>query len=683
MLEVLVAVSLAVPADAQSLTYTDEASFLAALAAQGIRPVREDFEGATWSSFRTTAAGAHTASAVTSQGVTWTALHAVTTGDQVGRGGWAIFDHVGGDPDGLFGQSSVALQAVGGWFTTNTPFTDLAVLIDGVRADGAVLQIDTQYRFLGVIVPAGFTRFEIRDLESSSLDPRHWFADDFTFGFPATSQVRTTGVLPSVASSKGLGGSEWHSDLVIHNASASEARIDLYFAPRGRALDPASVHRVVVGSNQTLTVEDVVAGMFATQGSGALYWVVAAGDESSVLVSAFVYSQGAAGGRYGEEVPGVRWTEWAPAGAAGIVPAVAGRYRTNVGFATDDSCTRVTVHVFDRAGLPRASREIAVLPQSWVQLDDLFGRVFPELLPVPSAVGLGDSLHRVEVAGVDGQVVAYSSFIDQDTNDATTVLARSRPGESEAWLPTAALVAGQAGSQWRSDLLVLNAGAGAQNAEITFFSSGGGGSARAPYSTSVPSDGAVAFENVLSQVFGVRAPASGSLRILQPPGAKLLAWMRTYTEAGGTPASGTTYGQAVEPVVPGDAVGAGVEARLIGIGETPVTRSNLVLQNVRVGPSGELLPSTVIVDVLLADGTPAASRTYKLGPGENLQHNHFLANYGLGSVSGAALRVRLVGPLEAGSRAGVIALVTAVDGNQTPGTNDSRVIPARLLRHAG
>jgi hypothetical protein len=673
-------VFLVAPAGAGTVAYTDEGSFLADLTAQGLNPIREDFEGAAWSSVRTTAAGTHTAQAVTSQGVTWTALHAVTTGDQVGRSGWAVFDHVGADPDGLSGSSSTVLNAVGGWFVTNTPFTDLAILIDGVRADGATLRIDTQYRFIGVISSSGFTRFEIRDLESSSLDPRHWFADDFVFGSAARAQVLTSGVVPTVASTHGLGGSNWHTELVIHNAASSEAQVDLYFAPHGEALDPALPKRVVVGADNTLTLEDVVGGLLGTQGSGALYWTVVAGDASKVLVSGYTYNQVDGGGRYGEEVPGVRWAEVAAPGTAEVAPAAAGRFRTNVGFATDQSCTRVMVRVFDRTGLMRANRELAVAPTSSMQLNDLFGRVFPDLLPSPSTVGLADSLHRVEITGIDGRVVAYSSIIDNNSNDASTMLARAASGASEAWLPTVALLPGLGGSRWHSDLLLLNAGAGDDSVEAAVFGSGGATLGDGTRTVATPSGAAVALEDVLFEPFGMLAPALGSLRLRQGAGSRVLAWLRTYTLD--SLLTTGTYGQTVAPVAIDDAVRTGDESRIPGVSQSQAVRSNLVLQNVRVGPSAKLLPSRVVVDVLLADGTLAATRSYSLAPGEYHQHNRFLVDYGLPQAVGATLRVRLSSPLEPGSRGGVVALATVVDGNTLAGTNDSRTIPARVVVRA-
>ncbi len=169
---------------------------------------------------------------------------------------------------------------------------------------------------------------------------------------------------------------------------------------------------------ETLTLEDVVATVFGVQGSGAISWRVVEGDPDGLLVNANTYNRVDAVRRYGQQMPGVRWNDAAPAGSRVLVPALAGRYRTNLGFATDGDCSVVVVRGYDRSSSARrAARPSAVQPWSWTQLNSLFRSVFPNLIPDPDTVPEADSLHRFEVIGVDGRVVAYTSIIDNATSD--------------------------------------------------------------------------------------------------------------------------------------------------------------------------------------------------------------------------------------------------------------------------
>jgi len=772
-LALVVAVTVAVSATcafAQPRVFTDEGSYLAALSDLGYRPLVEDFEGPSWAAVRTTiAGGTHTASAVTSNGITWTALHAVTTGDQVGRTGWGVFDHVG-----LFGTSATVIYGVGGWFFTNTPFTDLALVIDGAIADQASLTIDTQYRFLGVIVPGGFTRFEIRDLESSPLDPRHWFADDFTFavtgaavnsppngvitapignvtiqpgeavsfagsasdpdgdavtvlwslGDGSTStqlvpgshayttagsytvtltatdshgaadptpdtrlvtvghsqSVRTTGVVAGVANVRGLQGSDWHTDLFLHNAGQTAATVVLYYSPRGGTVDPGQGRQLTVSPGQTLTLADVVSTLFGITGSGAIQWEVTSGDETTLLVAADTYNRVDDVRKYGQQVPGVRWSTAALPGSSLFAPAVAGRYRTNLGFSTDWDCTRVTVRGYDRTGALRVERAIDVLPLTWYQLDDLFGQAFPGLIANPEAATLAESVHRFEVAGTNGRVVAYTTIIDNTTNDASYFLARPRSvGVHEAWLPSVAHLAGANGSQWRSDVFLLSLGTQALSPTIAFYPSGRDNGTPAALTTAALAPGQAAVsEKILQGALLLTPPQVGSLR-LASLGGEALAFMRTYTEEQNDLGQVVTYGQAIQSCTAGDAVGGAFEGRIYGFSHGPGMRSNLILQNTRADATGALVTSNILVEVLSADGALLASRTYALRPGEYLQVNRFAEGYGLGTIAGASMRISLVADAVTTYTGGVDAMVTEVNGNVLLGTNDSRLIPAELV----
>ena len=946
-------------AGAQTTAYTDEAAYLSALAAAGYPMLTEGFEGAAWDGVRTTVGGGvHTAASITSQGITWSATDGVTTNNLFPyEGGWKAHDHPGGDPDKLAGTSAVTLYGVGGWFTTTTS-TTVRLVLDGAVIDGANIVLTSGWTFVGVIAPAGFTTFEVRDTDATTEDPKQWFADAFTFGVgggapansppdgtittpagnvaaqpgeavgfagvasdpdgdavtvvwsfgdgststlpapgthawttagtytvtltatdahgladptpdtrtvtvtaansppdgtittpagnvaaqpgeavgfagsasdpdgdavtvvwsfgdgststllapgthawatagtytvtltatdahgladptpdtrtvtvtaansppdgtittpagnvaaqpgeavsfagsasdpdgdavtvvwsfgdgststllapgthawttagtytvtltatdahgladptPDTRTVTvtdpqpepspTTGVVAAVAAGRGLAGSDWHTDLSLHNASFATATVELSFSPRGQPINAGDVHVVTLDPWRTSVLEDVVDSVFGATGSGAVHWHVVDGDPAAVLVSANTFNRVDGVRRFGQQVPGVRWTQTVPAGAPQLVPALAGRSRTNLGLATDHRCSQVQLRVRDRAGILRHESTVPVEPLSWIQFDDVFRGVFAGLLPDPPATPVAESLHTIEVTGLDGSVLAYASIIDNASNDGSFMLGQ-RPDvvTADLWLPTVAQTTGLNGSRWRSDL-ILAAWQSPATVAIEFYPAGADNSGDVVRrELTLPVGESVVLEDVLGTTFAIPTPAVGSLRLAPADGDNVLAWMRTFTLETAQDLGTVTYGQPVAPFAGIPAVSDGGEGVVHGFSHVDRTRSNLVLQNTRADTAGALLPATVLAELLDRTGTPRASRVVALGPGEYLQENAFVEAWGLEGLEGGALRLSLQADGLPAAGGGVVAAVSEVNGNRLPGTNDGRLLPA-------
>jgi hypothetical protein len=311
--------------------------------------------------------------------------------------------------------------------------------------------------------------------------------------------------------------------------------------------------------------------------------------------------------------------------------------------------------------------------------------VFPTLLADPDATSVAESLHRFEVVGIDGRVVVYSSIIDNLTNDASYLVGQwTAQATATAWLPGAAEILGANDSQWRSDVVVMNPDSGPATVELAFHGTSQSGS-------SVPDMRPVAlaaresrFEgDVLATLFGYAPPAVGSLESRAATGSPPLVWMRTYTEEVNGVGATVTYGQAVLPRATQTMVAPAQEGRIVGFSHGPTARANLILQNTRADSSGELLASDVRIDVLDAAGQLRHQRTYSLGPGEYLQHNRFIADYGLSEIDSGSLRVVLLDGASPGETGGVDAMVSEVNGNTLPGTNDGRLLRANVVPTGG
>ena len=202
---------------ASPVAYTDEAAFRSALSGLGLSPAFEGFENDTaWGGVRSSVAdGFHTSASISNQGLTWTSNFTagdVTTSNGAARSGdWGLFSYPHGSynastadctqpgvcSDGIQGSAvSGVIHAIGGWFRTNTPFTELGMFV-GSYPDNPVdfgetcdaggencvpnSSLGTAYKFFGLIDMAGFASFEYRELEGTNGDMKYIFGDDFLF----------------------------------------------------------------------------------------------------------------------------------------------------------------------------------------------------------------------------------------------------------------------------------------------------------------------------------------------------------------------------------------------------------------------------------------------------------------------------------------------------------------------
>jgi len=757
--------------------YTDETAFVGAIS--GYTSFEEGFEDdGAWELSREPEAVA----SVASQGVTWASNHPaneITTGSGAAQtGGFGIYSNPHGDQDvpnptdfiedGFSGTSGDTLVAVGGWFTGFFG-SKIQLVVDGDEANPIDLgTLDSTYKFYGAVVDAGFTTFEVREIEGTWEDQKFIFADDFTLAVAAVggnnpptgtivrpstnvtvntgravffegsvsdpdgdattvlwefgdggtstlvipgdyiysvagtytvtltatdsigasdpspdtrnitvtdSQIVMTGVVSGVADVRGAQGSDWHTDLFLHNASAGQTIVELYFSPSGGTVGTPVTFAIDADGTELLA--DVVSNTFGTSGTGAIFWRVVAGDQSRLLVSANTYNRVDDVKRYGVYVPGVPWNQASPMGTSLFVPGLAGRFRTNLGFSTDADCTTVTIRAIDRFGVVQDESTLPVEPYSWQQLNKLFRRVFPGLVTDPETVDVADSLHRFEVVGVDGRIVTYTTIIDNLTSDGSYMLGQWAGSKGQRpWLTGAAFTHGANASQWRSDVMVFNLSGLADSLSFTFFPSQSDNSGELDTtSLALQSDEGRFQGNILSDAFALPPPVAGSLEVAA---AQSLLWMRTYSEE---PSDNgvLTYGLAIPPFAQEDMIDAGSEGRIAGFSSDDRNRSNLILQNTLRDGTGGLIPATVQVSVIDAQGTVVHQQGYQLRPGEYLQKNNFINKYGLGWIVAGTLKVVLTSVVPDGATGGVAAMVSEVNGATLQGTNDGRLIPAAVL----
>ncbi len=482
------------------------------------------------------------------------------------------------------------------------------------------------------------------------------------------------GVASGVAAAPGRLGSDWHSDLWLHNAGSSAAGVHLCFAALGSRVDLDGCTDVTIAAGATTALRDVVSTSFGRTASGAVLWKVTTGDPTRLLVEGRTFDRISEQAHMGHAVFGRLWSEAPPAGTVQWVPIAAGsRFRTNLDLVSDQNCTHVRLVIRDPDGATQVDETLAVDSSSWIQLGDVVARY-----------GLDPThAHAAEIEGLGCRIVAGGSVVDNLSNDATRILAQTVAAlDGPQWLMGAAYLPGVRESRWRTGLTVVSIDDSQQTHGLTFVPRGGTWNQRAHQAITLEAKGIVTADNVLAETFGLPEGSVGSLRFEPGQGSLAAVFMRTFAEDGAL-----TYGQYVPPWPAGAAIAPGTEGRLVGLNHGPGFRTNLLLQNTHAdGTGNEPRATSVEVELLDATGTSMAHRVLDLAPGENLQLNGLVTEL-LGPAAELAdfvvlLTVDATG-FQPDSTGGVIAAASEVNGNLVEGTNDPRLVTARLLMSPG
>lgn len=219
------------------------------------------------------------------------------------------------------------------------------------------------------------------------------------------------------------------------------------------------------------------------------------------------------------------------------------------------------------------------------------------------------------------------------------------------WVPVASHAPGANGSQWRTDLGMLNLTAQQASVELRFHA---GGTVKT--STALVAAGSLAVHK--DAVGQLGASGSGTLELRS--NRELRVTSRTYSLLPGSAACfpGGTLGQSYDAVTPAQGLSAGQSAYLSQLAESTSSRTNITLANLGAAAAS--------VTVELHDGAGATLATYtvNLAAGEYTQERAFFAR-GHTNLTRAYAKVTVT----AGQ--GVIALASVVDNL----TNDPTTIP--------
>jgi len=204
------------------------------------------------------------------------------------------------------------------------------------------------------------------------------------------------------------------------------------------------------------------------------------------------------------------------------------------------------------------------------------------------------------------------------------------------WLAVGSHVSGAGGTQWRTDLGVLNASGASASIEVRLYTSGGVISQTA----TVPAGAQSVFTDVVGQL---GHSGSGAIEVASSRPVRVTS--RTYNQ---TPAG--TYGQDYGAYPAGSGMAAGQSAFLGQLAEDANYRTNIGLTN--TGTS----PATVQVKLFDAAGSQLTVYSVTLAPGEWKQENRpFFTRAGQTNMTRGYAQV----VVSAGS--GIIAYASVID----------------------
>lgn len=253
-------------------------------------------------------------------------------------------------------------------------------------------------------------------------------------------------VLPVAASTSGLGGSVWETELVLYNGGSESSTVHITLLPAaGGELRSAEL---TIAPGATLAFGNALEELFKVPaGAGALL-VEARSARSTpalkVISRTFTHADG---GTVNQLVP-----DEPPSFAEGFrfitgIPNI-GAFRTNLGFVNLDGTARsVQLTLLDEAGVELEDVTFVLPPLSFRQAaaGDLF-----------ASFGGNDAAGYAIAMWAHSATHAYASIVDNRSHDPVFVPAVPAPRTPETWIPVVAQTEGAAGVFWQSDLSLFN-----------------------------------------------------------------------------------------------------------------------------------------------------------------------------------------------------------------------------------
>ena len=220
-----------------------------------------------------------------------------------------------------------------------------------VAARGYAQQVSVLATLTGAVVRGGYALVSSDDAGAAFTawasvvdDVSH----DPTFIAPLATPS-TALVVPAAASTNGLGGTVWRTDLSLVNIGETEVDVTLGFAPEGGFSGIIPGTHVTVAAGRAVLLSDVVGDLLNWHTAG---WLRINADSVGIRATSRTYTVGEAG-TFGQLVPAMPAASAAMAGDTVVIPGLRedASFRCNLGIASlATQATTVTARFFSDAG---------------------------------------------------------------------------------------------------------------------------------------------------------------------------------------------------------------------------------------------------------------------------------------------------------------------------------------------
>jgi len=375
-----------------------------------------------------------------------------------------------------------------------------------------------------------------------------------------------TAHVPSVAHAPGAGGSQWRTDLAVANRSGRTASVTYAFLPYGSGTPVTRSRSLSHGASERFV--DVLVSLFGFADTSTPKGSVRIESTARVLATARTYNR-TSSGTYGQSYPALTAADGFTRGQTAYIGQLekSASFRSNLGVqnlgSTDCSVT-VTLHDSSGATLGSPLTQ-TVAGGRYFQWDDVFAKAGAPAQPLAYAT--------VEVQTSGCRAWAYGSVVDNATGDPTTVDALWGEPAGPYLVPSVAHAPGAAGSQWRTDLAVVNPG-GAAQLTLTYTPMQGTAGSAVERSESLAAGATREWADLLVSLFGFPTTATPKGTVAAASPGPLYLFARTYNQK-----TSGTFGQSYPSLRASDGLAHGQQGVVLQLAKSTEFRSNLGVQN--------------------------------------------------------------------------------------------------------
>lgn len=213
-------------------------------------------------------------------------------------------------------------------------------------------------------------------------------------------------IIPASGTGPGANGSNWQTELTLHNVSSRSIAATILFHEKG---DVAGTTTVSLGGRTTTSIEDIVHSRFGKDSAtGAIEIQIADADLASLTVNSRTANVSDRG-EFGQDIPAVNATEAAKAGDLVVLtgPSSTADFRFNLGLYASEATT-IHWELVRADGTTVASNDVSYAAGTQQQYNNGISALFNV------EAKNNDAVHATVVKGA---AFLYGSAIDNLTGD--------------------------------------------------------------------------------------------------------------------------------------------------------------------------------------------------------------------------------------------------------------------------